>query len=121
MNHYQDVLNADALDNLRDVLGGDDQILLELIRSFLTDAPRLLEKVEQGLEKGDTAAVHLNAHSLKSNSADFGALELAELCRQMEFLGKSGDLRDAPALLTNLQDELSRSETALKYLLQSLG
>ncbi|MEZ4583415.1 MAG: Hpt domain-containing protein [Caldilineaceae bacterium] len=39
------------------------------------------------------------AHTLKSNSNDFGAHELADLCRELEAKGRNDDLDGAAALL----------------------
>ncbi|MCI0352503.1 MAG: Hpt domain-containing protein, partial [Acidobacteriales bacterium] len=117
MGSYHDVLDPAALDNLRDTVGDDSSVLAELINTFLEDAPRLLTDLRSALDSGDAAGVRLNAHSLKSNGAEFGASQFAELCRQMEMLGKSNQLDGAGALLGPIEDEFRRVSATLESLM----
>ncbi|MGD8793951.1 MAG: Hpt domain-containing protein, partial [Anaerolineae bacterium] len=45
----------------------------------------------QAVEAGDAATLRRAAHSLKSNSAEFGAGTLADLCRELEAIGRAGE------------------------------
>lgn len=120
MNSYDNPLDQAALDNLRDVVGGDDGVLADLIHTFLEDAPGLLAQLHQAVSSGDAANVRLHAHSLKSNGADFGAAAFAELCKQMEMLGRAGTLQAAEALLPQINTEYRRVEAALQALVSTL-
>jgi HPt (histidine-containing phosphotransfer) domain-containing protein len=51
---------------------------------------------------GDRAALRIAVHSTKSNARDLGALELAELCAQLEQQCKEGDSVDCDAELTTI-------------------
>ncbi len=51
---------------------------------------------------GDRAALRIAVHSTKSNARDLGALELAELCAQLEQQCKEGDSVDYDAELTTI-------------------
>lgn len=113
-------LNAAAIDELRQVIGGDDAVLGDLIRTFLEDAPGLLAQLQDAIVEGDAEKTRLYAHSLKGNGAEFGAASFSELCRQLEMLGKSGNLVGAPMLLEQIGQEYERVEAALMALLQSL-
>jgi len=111
------ILDDAALINLREVVGGDSLLFADLILSFLDDAPRMLRELREGIAEQNAPRVHLNAHSLKGNAADFGALRLAELCLQLERLGKSGQLHEAKALLSQIEGEFPRVDAALRQLL----
>jgi response regulator RpfG family c-di-GMP phosphodiesterase len=80
------VLDSVALERLRKTVGGDAVVLAELIDSFLEDAPQLMTTLRQASEKGDATGLRLAAHSLKSNAADFGAMRLSNLCKELEHL-----------------------------------
>jgi CheY-like chemotaxis protein len=84
-------LDPAALDNVRALAGGDGAFLAELIDTFLADAPQLLAQMGQAVEAGDAATLRRAAHSLKSNSAEFGAGTLADLCRELEAIGRAGE------------------------------
>jgi signal transduction histidine kinase/DNA-binding response OmpR family regulator/HPt (histidine-containing phosphotransfer) domain-containing protein len=113
------LLDPAAIDNLRQMVGGEPEYLAELIDSFLEDAPTLLANMRGAIEKGDAAALRLNAHSLKSNTADFGAKELSELCKEMELAGKNGELAGTADLLTRAESIYTDVETALTALRQA--
>lgn len=106
-------LDSAVLDNLRDTTGGAPEFLAELIDTFLEDAPQLLADLQQAVDKEDAAGVRLAAHSLKSNGAEFGAVTFSDLCRQLEMLGKSGQLAGAKALLNQVKEEFKQVKAAL--------
>jgi CheY-like chemotaxis protein len=107
------VLDPAALENLLAVVGGEFDFLVELIDSFLEEAPQLLGELKQFVEDGDAAGVRRVAHSLKSNGADFGATTFAELCKELEMVGKSGELEGAADLLAQIMAEYKKVEAAL--------
>jgi CheY-like chemotaxis protein len=109
----QAVLDPVALENLLAVVGGEFGYLVELIDSFLEEAPQLLGELKQFVEDGDAVGVHRVAHSLKSNGADFGATTFAELCKELEMVGKSGELGAAADLLAQIMAEYKKVEAAL--------
>jgi CheY-like chemotaxis protein/HPt (histidine-containing phosphotransfer) domain-containing protein len=106
-------LDPTALENLLSMLGGEFPYLVELIDSFVQDAPQLLSELDQFIASGDAAGVHRAAHSLKSNGADFGATDFANLCRELEMVGKSGALNGAANLAAQIEAEYGRLEAAL--------
>jgi HPt (histidine-containing phosphotransfer) domain-containing protein len=101
------------------MVGGEPAYLAELIDSFLEDAPVLLANMEKAVVAGDTAALRLHAHSLKSNAADFGATELAELCKQLEMAGKNGEMAGTAVLLAQAQTIYPAFAAALTELRQA--
>ena len=98
-------LDRGALHNLLEVLGGEFSYLVEVIDSFLEDAPKLLAELGDAVSKGDIATVRRLAHSLKSNSADFGAGALNKLCFQLEERARSGSLDGATQLAAQIGAE----------------
>jgi len=108
------VLDPTALENLLSMLGGEFVYLEELIDSFLEDAPLLLAELNQSVKCGDSAGVRRVAHSLKSNSADFGATALSSLCKELEMMGKSGAIDGATDLAVRIVAEYRKVAVALE-------
>jgi HPt (histidine-containing phosphotransfer) domain-containing protein len=108
------VLDPAALENLQEMMGGDVEFLAELIDTFLKDAPQILTDMRQAVEQGDTAGLRLAAHSLKSNSADFGMMALSNLCRELEGMGKAGTLDGAAELVAQAAVEYEQVKAALE-------
>ena len=108
------VLDPEALANLRNVVGGSEEFLAELIDTFLIDAPQLLADMRQAVEGGNAAGLRLAAHSLKSNGADFGAKTFSGLCKEIEALGKAEALAGAEGLVTQVEAEYEKVKVALE-------
>lgn len=77
----------------------------ELIDVYLADSPALIAQARGGLAAGDAESVRRAAHSLKSNSASFGAARLAEAARALEGIARGGALEDAPQALARVEAE----------------
>lgn len=82
--------------------------LSELIDIYLCDAPQLIEQIRTGLAEGNIENVRRAAHSLKSNSASFGATRLAEFARELEMIAKAGTLENADVKLPLIEAEYAR-------------
>ena len=51
-----------------------------------------MERLRQALAHGDADTLMLEAHTLKSSSANMGALEFADLAKRFEAAARDGDL-----------------------------
>jgi len=112
------VLDQTALDNLLNLIEGDRELLAELINSFLSNAPRLRENLDQSISNGDAAGLRMAAHSLKSNATDFGATRLADLCQKLEDLGKAGQFDGAAGYIHQIRAEYTQVQAALESLVK---
>ena len=81
----QPVIDATALATLQDLAGEDDrEFLLEVVDMFLQDAFQRVQSMQGAIRELDWEAVAKDAHSLKSASANVGALPFAETCARLE-------------------------------------
>ena len=92
-----EVLDQPTLAALLDSLGGDSDFLKELVDAYLDSTPGLLAAMRQAVAAGDAAGLQRAAHTLKTGSANMGALALAALCKELEEMGKLGALQDVTA------------------------
>ena len=97
------VIDPQALEILKSMT--DPAFLVELIDTYLTDSPVLIEQMSIGLASGEIELVRRAAHSLKSNSASFGANQLASAARELELIAKSGTLDGAESKLAVIEQE----------------
>ncbi len=86
------VLDTRTLEALRDAMGED---FVELIPAYLGDVTAILDELPAAVEAGDAETVRRLAHSLKSTSANVGALQLSNQAKALEDQVKTGDLADA--------------------------
>ena len=87
---------------------GGRKLLGEMITLFLENAPDRLAAAARGIAEGDVAATENALHSLKSSSAQLGAVRLSRLSEQGEAIARGGATAGIAELL-----EASRSELAL--------
>jgi len=112
-----DVLDMRILDDLRELGGADDPALItELIDIFLADAPLRLQEISRGLSRGDLVVVERAAHTLKSSSANIGAIGLSRICREMEELARERKLERIPSLFARSEDVMNAVQSALEGL-----
>src|SRR5580700_12210479 len=81
-------------------VGGDFELLREVVGLFLDDYPRALEKIRNAVAANDASGVEHNAHSLKGSVSTFGAKDVFEAALALEKLGRSANLSDARSGLT---------------------
>jgi len=79
------VLDAGALARLSELdPNGTNRLLERVLRAFETSVARLRPQLDAARAGDDRAAIRLVAHTLKSSSASIGALQLSQLCAQVE-------------------------------------
>lgn len=101
-------------------LGGDD-LLHQLVATFLEHAPGRLEGVRGGLEAGDLKRVEKAAHSLRSSLASLGASGLARLAGELEASSRGGDPEVSRALAAGLVAGFAELERHLRAALEKDG
>jgi HPt (histidine-containing phosphotransfer) domain-containing protein len=84
------VIDQSTFEELKQMSGED--FINELIDAFLEDAPNMILNMRQALTTDDVETFRRNAHSLKSNANTFGAVELASLAKELEFMAKENNL-----------------------------
>lgn len=90
-------------------VGGDVELLREVIGLFLDDYPQSLDMIRDAVARGDQSSLERHAHSLKGSVSTFGAQEAFDAALALEKQGRTGDLAEA-------QDGLHRLEHALATL-----
>ncbi len=78
-----------------DDMGGDREVVKELIQAFLEEGPKQLAEGRAAIGMKDIVTAQRSYHTLKSTAATFGALELAALCKAMEQGAKGGAMPTA--------------------------
>jgi HPt (histidine-containing phosphotransfer) domain-containing protein len=111
-----DAVDAAVIDELKEATGRDPAFLAELIATYLADSAGLLATMRQAIADANAAELRRAAHSLKSNSASFGAGPLASLCRELELRARDGRLDGAPEQLAHIEAAYAEVECALRAL-----
>jgi signal transduction histidine kinase/CheY-like chemotaxis protein/HPt (histidine-containing phosphotransfer) domain-containing protein len=108
------VLDARALESIRALNPTRGEALLaRVIDALLQTAPGQIDALHKAVAQADADALRGIAHSLKSSSANLGALRLSALARELELQGRAGRLEGAAALVESLSREWERVRSAL--------
>jgi HPt (histidine-containing phosphotransfer) domain-containing protein len=118
-NEKKDLLPVD-LDGLRTELAevGAEEILPELVETFVSDAPLRMEAITTALEAGGRQKIRTAAHAYKSAAGTMRAHALAALLLELEMAGNEGDVERAIALQPAVQEA---HEQALVFLSNAPG
>ena len=84
-------------------VGGDVELLREVVGLFLDDYPQSLDLIRDAVARGDQSSLERHAHSLKGSVSTFGAQEAYDAATALEKQGRTGDLSCAPEGLRRLE------------------
>ena len=111
----QPILDHQVLNSLRRLAGAKAKTFLaEIISQYLEDSPQKLQEIQQAIDNNDTQALRQASHSLRSSSANLGAVTIADLCKQLENLARSGTTQGASATMEQLAKEYPQVKFALE-------
>jgi HPt (histidine-containing phosphotransfer) domain-containing protein len=101
-------------------VGGNIALLRELIQLSLdSDAPRLMTELREAAAKRDPPALEAAGHGLRGLLGELRAHPAAELARQLEAAGQSGNLTNVDARVAVLLSELEPLKHQLRQFAES--
>ncbi|WP_331487975.1 hybrid sensor histidine kinase/response regulator [Luteimonas endophytica] len=105
------VIDQEVLEELRSMLGDEVDRLIDV---FLEDTPRLLARLEIAASGPDYDALRDAAHSLKSSSANLGAMMLSAAAKRIEHGAREGNLARPAVAVALVTNEFARARRALR-------
>jgi len=97
-------------------VGGDLELLQEIAALFLEEYPRALDDMHKALASGDAKLLDRAAHGLKGSVANFCARSAEDAAFQLEQMGRSQKLEQAPQVLAALEQALANLQIELASL-----
>jgi len=98
---------------LHELLGNNIDQIREITLAFITDSAEQLSLLQTAIEADDVKQAAAISHRFKGSSASIGGNELARVAKNMETLGKAGDLERLTALMPELQESLKQLGDAI--------
>jgi HPt (histidine-containing phosphotransfer) domain-containing protein len=113
----ENLVDMSVIESLKE-LGGDDDpnLVFELIEMFLSDTPLRMRDIKSALASGDLKLLERAAHTLKSSSANVGALGLSELAKAIEERARGQHLSEVPSLFARSSAHFDRVAVQLRSL-----
>ena len=112
--HTQSVIDLPTFEALKEAMGAD--YISELVQAYCEETPQLLAKLQNALAKQDSEAFRQAAHSIKSTSNSFGALQFGTLAKELEMMGRESRLDGASGKVKLLVDGYKAVQQALEEL-----
>ncbi len=107
------LLDTTVLDNIRQMDGPEQDLLLRICRLYETHAPRALDALVVAGSGADGLSIAEAAHALCSMSRNIGATRVAALCTALETSARAGDLADIESTLRAISRSLPVTIEAL--------
>jgi HPt (histidine-containing phosphotransfer) domain-containing protein len=110
-------LDQDTLNSLRELASPDQpEFLKQLFTLFIESSPTRIQTIQSSLKKNDLNAIAREAHTLKSSSANIGALALSKLCQDLETAARSSNTSVVSLEAAKLQAALDSVLAAIAQL-----
>ena len=109
-----ETIDRTVFEDLKTTAGAE--FVKDLIDTFLVEAPVMMEDMRSALAAGDAERFRRAAHSLKSNSITFGAVNLAAMAKEIELGGLAPVRAAGGSPLDALEVEYTRVAKALMEL-----
>ena len=106
-------LDTDALDRLR-AIAPDAGAFARLVESFADNGAESLSQLADAAGSGDLEVLRRSAHTLKSNAASFGAMELSRLCAELEAQARAEAIDDVAGQIAAITQEFESALDALQ-------
>lgn len=108
-------IDQNVLEALRDLqIAGKPDILKKVVIAYLSSSAPLVSGLTTALTGGDIELLRDSAHSLKSSSANVGAMELSKISQQLELDCKNDISEKAGELIAAINLEFNRVHDALQ-------
>jgi signal transduction histidine kinase/DNA-binding response OmpR family regulator len=109
-----------SLAQLEETVGEDPvEFLQDVAPTFLEMAPEQVKNLADTIASGSAIEVHRAAHTFKASATQIGAIHLGNLCRELEQMGKMGELAGASLKLKDLEAEFALVQAEIaKYLVE---
>jgi signal transduction histidine kinase/DNA-binding response OmpR family regulator len=94
-------------------LGRGDEFVSRVVDTYLSSSAVLLAALRDAVAASDPEAAAGAAHTLKSSSAQVGAVRVSALCKELETRGRSGSMEGVAELLDEVAGELESASERL--------
>lgn len=110
-----DVIDESVLESLAALpQSGDQGLVNQVIQTYIKSSMDLMTQLGEAIDRSDSECIRAAAHSLKSSSANVGAIRLADLFASVETSTRRTDRASAATLQRQIQEEYQRVVDTLK-------
>jgi two-component system sensor histidine kinase/response regulator len=105
----EDPIVAFDRESVLETLGGDEELLGEIVGMFLEDCPRLIADIEEAIVRSDDETVRRLAHTVRGVSGNFGLAAVIESSSRLESTARMGARDDIRQDFEGLRRSIDRA------------
>lgn len=111
------IIDESKIQFLNDIQSEDDLIFFsELIDIYLTETPKILDKIKQTTENKEKAGLTFAAHKLKGSSVTLGVLKMSDLAHELEIIALNEDFDESKIIYNKMLETFDKLIDELKLL-----
>jgi two-component system, sensor histidine kinase and response regulator len=111
-----DVMTLEAIVKLEN---GSKEFLKKIVSIYFRDTPNHIFEIENGIQEKNPDKILQAAHSLKSTSANIGAMTLSDICQELESNARLKMIDGAASQLARIKSEYAVVVTALNFFINA--
>ena len=104
-------IDLSVLESLKELMGDSFELLMT---TFIDDTGKLVHSLPELQKQNDIQVFTRNTHSIKSSSANLGAMKLSAIAAELEAQGKAGDIANTVDKIILLQNEFTQVCSEIK-------
>ncbi len=93
-------------------------LLERVVGLFECESPKCIAQVLDGVANGDLELVRIGSHTLKSSSANVGAVTLSLRCREIEQAARNNDMATCAELAKDIVAEFDQSAAGIRSFME---
>lgn len=91
------------IDELKEIMDNDSELIQECFAEFLIDYPNLISEVKAAVQQKDFDAIDASAHKLKGTLRYLAAEKAAAVAQTIETAGRQQDLESLDEAMADLE------------------
>jgi HPt (histidine-containing phosphotransfer) domain-containing protein len=108
-----EILDQKIIKNLAAVLN-DENVIQDLLQTFIEEGSRQIDEMGSALETANFELISRLAHTLKGSSGNLGALQLSDLCFQLEKAAEKTETEIVGSLINQIRISFGATKSALE-------
>ena len=109
------LLDKSKLQDIKELqIEGEPDLISEVIMTYLQDTDILLQSLLKASLKNDVEEMARGVHTIKSSSANVGAMSLSLLAKSLELSCRENEAQENVTIVQDIQDEYVRTKKVLE-------
>ncbi len=110
-----ETINYSVIEGLEALqMDGEPSVVGKVVDAYLRGSEKLVYSLAEHFENETIEELRISAHTLKSSSANVGAMQLSEMCKRLESRCDRGVAEDASSLISAIEKEYIQVRELLK-------